>query len=191
MNTTLKFVDNKIKSMIRVNHAGEYGAVRIYHGQLKAFAKKNIFEILPEIQHMKQQEVVHLNYFNKKLVETETLSTIFLPFWHVAGYGLGYVSARLGDDFAMTCTESVEEVIDKHYQRQVDFLENHHSDCDKEDDLKEKIEQFRLEEVEHKDHAINYNLALYQTPLRKKLNKVFGCVVKLGCKVAIKLSEKV
>ena len=182
-------MNKQIHKIIRVNHAGEYGAVRIYYGQLKSFAKKNMFEILPEIEYMKQQEIIHLKYFNKKLIEENALSTIFLPFWHVAGYGLGYISAKLGDDFAMTCTESVEEVIDKHYQEQIKYLDK--IDYRKNDDLKEKIEQFRQEEVEHKDHAINYNLNLYQTPLRKKLNKVFGFAVKIGCKFAIGLSKKI
>jgi ubiquinone biosynthesis monooxygenase Coq7 len=193
----------KIQEMIRVNHAGEYGAVRIYHGQLKSFAKKDMFDILPEIEYMKQQEINHLKYFNKKLVEEEVLSTVFLPFWHVIGYGLGYISAKLGDDFAMTCTESVEEVIDKHYQDQIQYLNDNvcnkswDSNCKNEEEtsknaeLMEKIEQFRQEEVEHKDHAIKYNLSLYQKPLRKGLNKIFGCAVKIGCKIAIGISKKI
>jgi ubiquinone biosynthesis monooxygenase Coq7 len=188
--TSLK---KKIEEIIRVNHAGEYGAVRIYHGQLKAFAKKNSFEILPEIEHMKQQEVRHLKFFNKQLVEKDVLLTAFLPIWHVMGYGLGYFSAKLGDDFAMTCTESIEEVINEHYLSQLKFLEQNSTQNHTEDyqNLAEKIEEFRLEELEHKDHAINYNLNLHQSTKRKKLNKIFGKAVKVGCKIAIAISKKI
>jgi ubiquinone biosynthesis monooxygenase Coq7 len=180
--------NNKIKSIIRVDHAGEYGAVRIYEGQTDGFLKKNMIQIIPEIQHMKEQEVKHLEYFNKKLIETNTLSTTFLPIWHVLGYSLGYVSARLGDDFAMTCTESVEEVIDKHYSKQLDYLD---SSGNPDQELRKKIHQFRQEEIEHKDHAINYNTKLYEKPIRKKLNKIFGFGIRVACKIAIEISKKI
>ena len=177
----------KIQEIIRVNHAGEYGAVQIYSGQLKAFAKKGDFQILPEIEYMKQQELNHLNYFNTQLIEKKTLSTIFLPFWHCISYGMGYVSAKMGDDFAMTCTESVEEVIDKHYEKQVQEL-NSIENCN---ELKLKIKQFRDEEIEHKNHAIKYKNELYQSKFRKKLNNAFGFAVKISCKIAIAISKKI
>ncbi len=180
-------ITKKIQEIIRVNHAGEYGAVQIYSGQLKAFAKKGDFAILPEIEYMKQQEVNHLNYFNTQLIEKKTLSTIFLPIWHCVSYGMGYISAKLGDDFAMTCTESVEEVIDSHYAEQINDLKAI-KDCE---DLQSKIEKFRDEEIEHKNHAIKYKNELYQSKTRKKLNDIFGFAIKISCKIAIKISKKI
>jgi ubiquinone biosynthesis monooxygenase Coq7 len=190
-------IKKKLSEIIRVNHAGEYGAVQIYSGQLKAFAKKRDFEILPEIEYMKQQEMNHLQFFNKKLIETQTLSTIFLPLWHCLSYGMGYISAKMGDDFAMTCTESVEKVIDKHYAKQIDYLDQINQKDDEGDgnhaidELKNAIVKFRDEEIEHMDHAIKYKNELYQSKRRKKMNDIFGKAVKITCKAAIAISKKI
>ena len=187
-------IKKKIEEILRVDHAGEYGAVRIYHGQLKSFAKRNNFEILPIIEEMKQQEIQHLKFFNKALIEKEVVGTVFLPIWHVFGYGLGYMSAALGDDFAMTCTEAVEETINEHYLSQIEFLKNNNNPSNEQSyvGLEEKLEQFRLEELQHKDHATNhnYNSGLNSKPIRKKLNKCFSTAVKIGCKIAISMSKK-
>lgn len=189
----MNHLKKKIEEILRVDHAGEYGAVRIYHGQLKAFARKNNFEILPIIEEMKQQEIKHLKFFNKELIEKEVIATVFLPIWHCMGYGLGYVSATLGDDFAMTCTEAVEETINEHYLSQIEFLKHSKNEAENHTELTEKLDQFRLEELEHKDHATNhnYNSGLDSKPVRKKLNKCFGIAVKIGCKIAIGMSKKV
>ena len=146
---------------------------------------------------MKQQEINHLQFFNKKLIENETLSTIFLPFWHCFSYGIGYMSAKMGDDFAMTCTESVETVIDDHYAKQINDLNRIDSKDDEGDgnhtidELKNAIMQFREEEIEHKNHAIKYKNGLYQSKMRKKMNKIFGHAVKITCKIAINVSKKI
>ena len=187
-------IKKKLSEIIRVNHAGEYGAVQIYSGQLRGFAKKGDFEILPEIEYMKQQEIQHLQFFNKKLIEEKTLSTIFLPFWHCFSYGIGYVSAKMGDDFAMTCTEAVETVIDDHYGKQINDLNNMNceSHCENIAELKNAIEQFRADEVEHMNHAIKYKADLHhQSKIRKKMNDVFGSAVKITCKIAIHISKKI
>ena len=184
-------IKKKLSEIIRVNHAGEYGAVQIYSGQLKAFAKKGDFEILPEIEYMKQQEMNHLQFFNDALIKNKTLSTIFLPFWHCFSYGMGYVSAKMGDDFAMTCTEAVETVIDKHYEEQIyDLNEMNNQNLgensnDTINELKNTIKQFQVEEVEHKEHAIKYKNELYQSKMRKKLNDVFGIAVKILDLIAV------
>lgn len=180
-------IKKKISEIVRVNHAGEYGAVQIYAGQLKAFSKQGNFEILPEIEYMRQQEEKHLQFFKNKLIERETLSTIFLPFWHCISYSMGYISAKLGDDFAMTCTESVETVIDNHYEKQIQDL----SDIEDEQELKNAIKQFQDEEVEHKNHAIKYKNNMHQSKIRKKMNDIFGFGVELSCKIAISISKKI
>lgn len=187
----MSYLRKKLEEIIRVDHAGEYGAVRIYQGQLRAFARKNSLAVLPEIQKMKEQEDVHLNFFNKQLIEKKILSTTLLPIWHFIGYYLGYVSASLGEDFAMTCTESVEDVINSHYQSQIDFLRS----SDDLEDLKlaEMLDKFRLEELEHKDYAMNhnYNSDLSSRPTRKRLNDLFGGIIRLGCKIAIGISKRI
>jgi ubiquinone biosynthesis monooxygenase Coq7 len=187
----MNYLRKKLEEIIRVDHAGEYGAVRIYQGQLRAFAKKNSLDVLPEIQKMKEQEDEHLNFFNKQLIEKKILSTTLLPVWHFVGYYLGYISASLGEDFAMTCTESVEDVINSHYQSQIDFLRSSQDQDDLE--LAEMLDKFRLEELEHKDYATNhnYNSDLANKSTRKKLNDLFGTAIKLGCKVAIAISKRI
>lgn len=175
----------KIEEIIRVDHAGEYGAIRIYDGQLRALALNNNMEILAEVNHMREQEEGHLEFFNKMLIERKTLSTIFLPIWHYIGYGLGYFSAKMGEDFAMSCTKAVEETIDQHYQEQIIELK-----ALNENELADKIEIFRLEELEHRDYAVDHNMHYYQSPLRVKAINLFERSVKIGCKIAIFISKK-
>lgn len=127
---------------LRVDHAGEYGATRIYAGQLAVLGDH------PTIRHMAAQERKHLETFDRLLTENRVRPTLLQPVWHVAGFALGAATALLGEKAAMACTEAVEQVIDEHYKAQADGLEPGDTA------LKETIETFRAEEVEHKETAI-------------------------------------
>ena len=110
---------NKLDKILRVDHAGEVGAAKIYEGQLKVLGKTDVG---PMIQHMKDQEKEHLDTFHELLNEHEVRPTVMLPIWNLAGYGLGIISAAMGKKAAMACTIAVEEVIGKHYEKQADQL---------------------------------------------------------------------
>lgn len=163
-----------LASIIRVNHAGEHGAKRIYKGQLDVLKDKENQALL---KHMAEQEEEHLEYFTKKMQEERIRPSLLMPFWHVMGYALGKASAKLGKSYAMVTTEAIEEVIDKHYQEQ---LHNPHLHKD----MAEKIEQFRQEELEHhkiaKENTDNFNLK----------HKILYHFVKLGCKLSIALARR-
>jgi ubiquinone biosynthesis monooxygenase Coq7 len=131
--------------MIRVDHAGEYGARRIYDGQLAVLKRS---PATPVIRHMAQQEQKHLDAFDKLLVARRVRPTALAPLWHVAGFALGAASALLGERAAMACTAAVETVIDEHYQSQLDRL------GDAEPELAATIAQFRGDEIEHRDTAL-------------------------------------
>jgi 3-demethoxyubiquinol 3-hydroxylase len=169
-------MNDKIKRFIRVDHAGEYGAERIYSGQLAVLGRGPHAETL---HHMRDQEVHHLETFSRLIVARRVRPTVMLPFWHVAGFVLGAVTAAMGVKAAMACTVAVEETIDEHYAAQQATL-----DAD-EAPLNETIERFRLEELEHRDIGIE-NGAL-QAPAYRLLT----AVIKVGCKAAIKISERV
>lgn len=169
-------MNDKIKRFIRVDHAGEYGAERIYSGQLAVLGRGPHAETL---HHMRDQEVHHLETFSRLVVTRRVRPTVMLPFWHVAGFALGAVTAAMGVKAAMACTVAVEETIDEHYAAQQATL-----DAD-EAPLNETIERFRLEELEHRDIGIE-NGAL-QAPAYRLLT----AVIKVGCKAAIKISERV
>ena len=133
-----------IESMIRVDQAGEYGATRIYAGQLAVLGKSSIGNTL---RHMLAQEEVHLKTFNDMCIGRGVQPTIMQPLWHVGGFALGAVTALMGEKAAHACTIAVEEVISDHYQNQLNRLDESDSE------LKSIVEKFRLEELEHKDHA--------------------------------------
>lgn len=166
-----------IDQMIRVNHAGEYGAKRIYNGQLSILKSKEDQELL---KHMAAQEEVHLDYFTQKIKERKVRPSFLLPVWHALGFALGSVTASLGKNAAMVCTEAVEEVIDEHYQEQIHQLNG----LQQEPELAENIEKFRQEELEHHDKAISemndLNLG----------HKVLYQAIKIGCKISINLAKK-
>ena len=139
---------NKIEEFLRVDHAGERGAIKIYEGQLLAlntFVKDE--KLKKMIEEMKNHEKKHLDFFNKEIKKRNIKSTKLLPLWDLLGVGLGFGSAIMGKKATMLCTASVEEVIDEHYQNQLDQL---HSD---EKNLKKKIKKFRDDELQHKDIA--------------------------------------
>ena len=159
---------------IRVDHAGEYGAERIYTGQLAVLGRGPKGDLL---RHMLAQETVHKETFERLIAERGVRPTAMLPFWHVAGFALGALTAALGEKAAMACTVAVEETIDAHYAAQRDAL-----GAD-ETALKATIETFRQEELEHRD--IGFEHGAEQAPAYKLLTGL----IKLGCKAAIRISE--
>ena len=138
----------KLDSILRVDHAGETAAAKIYDGQL-AILKDT--PVGPTIQHMKDQEEEHLDTFNRLLVENDTRPTALLPLWNVMGYGLGVASALMGEKAAMACTIAVEEVIGEHYAKQAETL-------DKNDNkLKSTLEKFRDDELDHLETGVQHD----------------------------------
>ena len=133
-----------LERILRVDHAGKYGAKRIYEGQLSVLKKA---PSTPTIRHMLQQELEHLDAFSRLLPQRRVRPTLLSPLWHAGGFAMGAATALLGEKAAMACTEAVEEVIDAHYARQIEAL------GEAEPELRATIEKFRAEEVEHRDTA--------------------------------------
>ena len=170
----------KIEEFIRVDHAGERGAIKIYEGQLLAlntFVKDD--ELKKTIEEMKEHEREHANYFEQEIRRRRIRPTKFLPLWDLLGVGLGFGSTLLGKKAAMLCTASVEEVIDEHYQNQIDQIESD------EKELKEKIIKFREDELHHKDIAYEKGAS------KEGVYSLFDKIVKTGSKIAIRVSEKI
>ena len=170
----------KLEEFIRVDHAGERGAIKIYEGQLLAlntFVKND--KLKKTIEEMKVHELEHCNFFSKELKKRKIKPTKLLPLWDLLGVGLGFGSAILGKKATMLCTASVEEVIDKHYQNQIDQL------MQDEKKLKEKIIKFRNDELHHKDIA--YENGANNDGIYSILDKI----IKTGSKIAINISEKI
>ena len=170
----------KVEEFIRVDHAGERGAIKIYEGQLLALNTlvKNE-ELKKTVEEMKQHEREHFDYFENEIKRRNIKPTKFLPLWDLLGVGLGFGSTLLGKKAAMLCTASVEEVIDKHYQNQIDQL------LLDENDLKEKIKKFRDDELHHK------NIAYENGASKKGLYSILDKIIKTGSKIAINISEKI
>jgi ubiquinone biosynthesis monooxygenase Coq7 len=171
-----------IEEMIRVDHAGEYGAVRIYAGQLAVLRNApGKEELVAKLEHMAKDEEVHLARFNEIVNERGVRPTAFAPVWHVAGFALGAATALLGEKAAHACTAAVEEVIDEHYQSQVRRLDEM---GETEQPLRDTIEKFRLEELEHRDEAIASGAK--EAPAYPLLSGA----IKAACRIAIRISEK-
>ncbi len=170
----------KLEEFIRVDHAGERGAIKIYEGQLLALNTivRND-ELKKKIVEMKKHEQEHSNFFDNEIEKRNIKPTKFLPLWDLLGLGLGFGSTILGKKAAMLCTASVEEVIDEHYKNQIDQIEVD------EKNLKEKIIKFRQDELDHKD------IAYEEGATKKGLYSIMDKVIKTGSKVAIKISEKI
>ncbi len=162
--------------MIRVDQAGEYGAVRIYQGQLAVLGKSAKG---PTIAHMKEQEDVHLETFSTMVSDRRVRPTAMMPIWHVAGFMLGAGTALLGEKAAMACTVAVEEVIDEHYQGQIKQL------GDDEAEMRDTCSKFREEEVEHRD--IGYEHGAREAPGFP----ILSGAIRSGTRFAIWLSERV
>ena len=170
----------KVEEFIRVDHAGERGAIKIYEGQLLAlntFVKDD--NLKKTIQEMKDQEKEHCNYFENEIKIRNIKPTKLMPLWDLLGVGLGFGSTLLGKKAALLCTASVEEVIDEHYEKQINQLKPD------EKILKEKIKKFRLDELHHKD------IAYEKGATKKGLYKILYKIIKTGSKVAINISEKI
>jgi ubiquinone biosynthesis monooxygenase Coq7 len=172
----------EVKKMLRVNLAGEYGAMRIYQGQIAA-ARKRVGtddSYLATLQHMQQQELEHLNFFQYAVVKNRARPTILQPLWHVCGYALGYLTASMGEKTAMACTVAVEEVIDKHYTEQLVQI-----DAAQQPELYQVITKFKAEELQHRDTALQYSAR--SAPLYHTLH----AVIQAASKAAIWLSTRV
>jgi ubiquinone biosynthesis monooxygenase Coq7 len=171
---------NKVKEFIRVDHAGERGAIKIYEGQLLAlntFIKDD--DLKKKIEEMKVHEEEHCHYFENEIKKRNIEPTKFLPLWDILGVGLGFGSTILGKKAAMLCTASVEEVIDEHYLNQIKELKND------EKKLKEKIIKFREDELHHKD------IAYAEGATKKGMYSILDIIIKTGSKIAINISEKI
>ena len=171
---------SNIEEFIRVDHAGERGAIKIYEGQLRAlntFIKDDKLKKI--IEEMKIHEKEHCDYFENEIKTRNIKPTKFLPLWDLLGVGLGFGSTILGKKAAMLCTASVEEVIDEHYSNQIKELKND------EKKLKEKIIKFRKDELHHKD------IAYEEGASKKGLYSIMDKIIKTGSKIAINISEKI
>ena len=164
-------------SMIRVDHAGEFGATRIYAGQLAVMG--NRADVSGEIARMAAQEDRHLKVFSELMLERGVRPTLLMPLWHRAGFALGAASALIGPKAAMAVTAAVETEIDLHYQAQRDQL------AGEDPHLEELIAEFQAEEVEHRENAIAHGAE--QAPAYPLLS----FLVRAGCRAAIRLSEKI
>jgi ubiquinone biosynthesis monooxygenase Coq7 len=171
--------DLDIHSMIRVNHAGEYGARRIYEGQIAVLGHDPKLNKL--LQHMKEQELVHLDYFEKEIVRRGVRPTALHPLWHVAGYALGALTAKIGPEAAMACTVAVEDVISRHYQEQLDALERQPD----EKPLRNAITKFKAEEEEHLDTGLENDAE--DAPAYPLLS----AFIKGGARLAIAVAKRI
>ena len=176
----MKKTDSKVEEFIRVDHAGERGAVKIYEGQLLALNTivKND-DLKKTIEDMKEHEIEHCQFFENEIKKRKIRPTKFLPLWDLLGVGLGFGSTLLGKKAAMLCTASVEEVIDKHYLDQINQL------GPEEKELKKKITKFRQDELDHKD------IAYEEGASKKGLYSIMDKIIKTGSKIAINISEKI
>lgn len=168
--------ERAVDAMLRVDHAGEYGARRIYEGQLAVLGRSAAGAVL---RKMHQQELKHLKAFDQLMVERQVRPTLLAPVWHVAGFALGAATAMLGERAAMACTVAVEEVIDRHYQGQVERLGG------AEPKLRETFETFRKEELEHRDTALSQGAQ--EAPAYGLLTGA----IKAGSRLAIWLSQRI
>jgi ubiquinone biosynthesis monooxygenase Coq7 len=170
--------DDDLAAMIRVDHAGEYGAVRIYEGQLAVLAARGGNpDTVAAIKRMADQEQTHLRTFDAIVNERRVRPTALEPVWRLAGFTLGAVTALMGEKAAMACTAAVEEVIDEHYASQLLKLDD--------PQLKKTVEAFRADEIAHRDEALAHGAE--QAPGYRILSEA----IKAGCRLAISLSERI
>jgi ubiquinone biosynthesis monooxygenase Coq7 len=165
--------------MIRVDQAGEFGATRIYAGQLAVMGDRGPHSA--EIRAMAEQEVGHREEFDRLMAERGVRPTALQPFWHVAGFALGAGTALIGPEAAMACTAAIETEIDEHYSRQLDELEKDGDDPE----LADMIARFREDEREHRDAALAAGAE------KAPAYPLLSAAIRLGCRAAIRLSEKI
>lgn len=169
-----------IKEMLRIDHAGEYGAVAIYKGQQAVFGRSaRTRELAAQIKEMEAEEQKHLDAFDAMLIERNVRPTVLGPIWNVAGYGLGVVTALMGEKAAHACTEAVETVIEQHYAQQIEAT--------REDDpaLSATFAEFREDELHHRDIAVEGGAK--DAPAYGLLSRV----ITAGCHAAIKVTAKI
>ena len=170
----------KVEESIRVDHAGERGAIKIYEGQLLALNTIVKNDSLKKIiEEMKEHEKEHCNYFENEIKKRNIAPTKLLPLWDLLGVGLGFGTTMLGKKAAMLCTASVEEVIQEHYANQIQQLGSD------EKKLKEKIVKFREDELHHK------NIAYDEGATKDGPYSILDKIIKIGSKIAINISEKI
>ena len=176
----MKKTNKRVQEFIRVDHAGERGAVKIYEGQLLALNTiiKND-NLKKTIEDMKEHEIEHCQFFENEIKKRNIEPTKFLPLWDLLGVGLGFGSTLLGKKAAMLCTASVEEVIDGHYQNQLNELEKD------EEKLKKKITKFRTDEINHK------NIAYEEGATKEGFYSFFDKIIKTGSRFAINISKEI
>jgi len=169
-----------LEEIIRVDHAGERGAIKIYEGQLLALKTiKKDDALKDKIEEMKNHEKEHLEYFEREIQKRKVKPTYLLPLWDIMGVTLGFGTVLLGKKVAMLCTAAVEEVIEDHYQNQLKKIGND------EMDLKSKIEKFKSDETNHKKMA-------YENGATKKgVYSLIDGAIKTGSRIAITISEKI
>ena len=169
-----------LEEIIRVDHAGERGAIKIYEGQLLALKTfKQNASLKRKIEEMKEHEREHYEYFDNEIKKRNIQPTKLLPLWDLMGVTLGFGTAMLGEKAAMLCTASVEEVIDKHYLDQINQL------GPDEKELKKKIIKFREDELHHKDIAYEKGAS------KEGIYSLMDKIIKTGSKIAIRISEKI
>ena len=177
----MKKTDQKIlEEIIRVDHAGERGAIKIYEGQLLALQTIKQDQFLKDkIEEMKNHEKEHLEYFEKEIQKRNIKPTYLLPLWDLMGVALGFGSTLLGKKATMLCTASVEEVIEDHYENQLSIL------GEDEKELKKSIKKFQSDEINHKNIAYEFGAS------NKGLYSIMDKLIKTGSKIAIKISKKI
>lgn len=170
----------RLGEMIRVDHAGEFGAVQIYRGQRAVFdrieGKSHAARLIAKMEDGEQE---HLKTFDRLIAERGVRPTLMAPVWRVAGFGLGAVTALMGERAAHACTEAVEDVIEEHYGRQSEALRGVDAE------LKHVVDRFREDEIAHKDTAIG------QGARSAPGYPLLSAVIKAGCRAAIRISEKI
>jgi len=170
----------RIAEMLRVDHAGEYAAVAIYKGQQAVFARHaKTRKIAAQLAEMEAEEQKHLTAFDEMLVDRKVRPTAMAPLWNAAGYGLGVITALMGEKAAHACTEAVETVIEQHYGEQVEEI------ADEEPELAAIFAEFREDELHHRDTAIE------EGAHEARGYGLLSAVIKAGCRAAIKVSEKI
>jgi 3-demethoxyubiquinol 3-hydroxylase len=168
--------ETSVARMLRVDHAGEYGAARIYAGQLAVLRRS---ESAPVLREMQAQEQQHLERFADQIVRRRVRPTAMLPLWHLAGFALGAATAALGERATMACTVAVEEAIEAHYADQVAALD------DSESELRDTLTRFRDDELQHRDTALRHGAE------QASGYRLLSAAIKAGCKMAIRISERI
>jgi 3-demethoxyubiquinol 3-hydroxylase len=168
--------ETSVAQMLRVDHAGEYGAARIYAGQLAVLRRSDTAPVLREMQTQEQQ---HLDRFADLIARRRVRPTAMLPLWHLAGFALGAATAAMGERAAMACTVAVEEAIDAHYADQIAALD------DSESELRSTLVRFRDDELQHRDIALQHGAE--QAPGYRLLS----AMIETGCRLAIRISERI